>query len=665
MKKLVKIILVLILLAGSIYFISRKYFSGASSFQSIYLVPGNASFIIESDNVFDAWDKIIHSNAWKKVGKVPYFSELNKDIESLDSLLSKNKTLLKIFAHRKVMISCHEYKPKKHDFLFVLNIGKAAGFRNPETLITSVLGDKYPLTKRNYKEFVIYELLNKKSGEMYFFSFLQDKAIISTKYTLIEASISEMEKMSLGRNLDFIDVSKLISGKGLFNIYINYNYFTGYLENMLGKSTPGIHSLRRQLTFSAFAFDIKNDGSLTLEGYTSIDDSVPSFFKSAINSGESGLESASLIPDRISSLVKIGFQDAAAYYLQSVENLSSNETNSYRQNIEKLEKKLKINVNENIFSWIDDEVVLLQTQPSNLGKNNEFALIVKGKNETDPVKNLDFLEHQIKKNSPVKIKYVNYEEYSIRYISFPGLLKLLFGKMLSKIEKPYYTIIDEYVIFSNHPQTVKNIIDDYKKDNVLAHSDSYRSFVSQFDNKNSAFSYIDIPVFFNGLKDFVSPVTWEKINRQKSVITCFPQAGIEFDESNSLLHTLISVRYKDAPENYALQQFDNEFITLFAAETNNEDTVVVAETWYEPEIIIDNLDSRELEGLFDDGTLKFTVGLKNGLKHGIYKEYFNNGEIHIKGKFKNDLKEGDWKLYDENGALLESKEFVEGIEQSR
>jgi hypothetical protein len=661
MKKLTKIILTLIVLAGIIYFISRKYFSGESSFQSIYLVPENASFIIESDNVFEAWDKIIHSNAWSKIGKVPYFSNLNKDIESLDSLLNKNKPLLKIIGHRKVMASCHEYKPKKNDFLFIVNVGKAAGFRNPEKLISSFLGDKYPLTKRNFKETVIYELLNKKSGEMYFFSFLQDKAIISTNYTLVEASIDQMGKMSLGRNLDFINVSKHISGKGLFNIYINYRYFTGTLENMLGKSTPGIHSLRRQLLFSAFTFDIKSDGSLSLEGYTSINDSVPSFFNSAIHGGKSGFESSSIIPDRISSLVKIGFQDAANYYLQSVENLNNYDTDSYQQDIQKLEKKLKIDVKENIFGWIDDEIVLLRTQPSNLGKNNEFALIIKGKNETDPVKNLDFVAHQIEKNLPVKIKQVNYEEYSIHYISFPGLLKLLFGKMLSKIEKPYYTFIGEYVIFSNHPQTLKNIIDDFKKDKVLANSENYKSFVNQFSNKNSAFSYIDIPVFFNSLKDFVSPSTWAKINRQKKVITCFPQAGFEFGENDNLLQLLINVKYKDVPEDFVPQQFDNEFLTLFANETNNADTIIKTETWYEPEIIIDNLDSRELSGYFDDGKLKFNVGLKSGLKHGNYKEYYNNGEIHVKGRFKNDRKDGEWKLYDENGTLIESKEFAEGI----
>lgn len=663
MKKTVKIILILLLLGGIAYFAGKRLFSGESSFQSVYLIPENASFIIESDNILDAWDKIVYSKAWGKIGKVPYFSELNKDIEGLDSLLNNNRKLFKIFAKRKILISCHEYRPGKNDYLFVLNIGKVAGFRNPEKILSSVLGDKYPLTKRKFKDNTIYELLNKKSGEMYYFSLLRDKAVISTTYTLIEASINEIEKMRLGRNLDFIDVSKHVSGKGLFNIYINYKTFTGFLENMLGKTTPGIHSLRKQLAFSAFAFDIKSDGSIALEGYNSMHDSVPSFFKSAIEAGEGGFSTPEIIPDRISSLVKIGFNNATDYYLQSMENLKSYEAQSYQENIENLEKKLKIDVEENLFSWMDDEIVLLQTQPSNLGRNNEFALIIKGKNDTDPLQNLDFIAHQIEKNTPVKIKQVKYDDYLIRYISFPGLLKLLFGKMLSKIEKPYYTIIGEYVVFSNHPQTLKNIIDDYKSKTVLEQSDDFTNFLNQFSNNNSAFAYVDVPVFFNGLKDFMSSTTWEKMNRQKSVITCFPQAGIEFGESSGLLHTIINVRFSDKPENYIIPTFTNDFVTLFQSESASPEPVKKENNWFEPEIIIDNLDQREMNGYFEDGTLKFTVGLKEGLKHGTYKEYYPNGEVKVKGKFKNDLKESEWKLFDEKGNMIESKVFKNDVEQ--
>jgi hypothetical protein len=399
-----------------------------------------------------------------------------------------------------------------------------------------------------------------------------------------------------------------------------------------------------------------------LDGYTGVNDSIVSFYSMAQKTGSGGLKSAEIIPEKAASFVKISFQDASEYYQKIMNDLSGIEYESYKENIKKIEKKLKINVEENIFSWIDDEIVLLQTQPSNLGKDNEFALIIKGKNETEPLKNLDFLANQIEKNSPVKIKQVTYEGYSIRYISFPGLLKLFFGKTIGKIDKPYYTLIGQYAIFSNHPQTIKNIIDDYKQGKTLKNSNNFNSFKDKFENKSSAFAYIDVPVFFNNLKEFVSPMTWEKLNQNKQVITCFPRTGFQIRETESLLHLAIKTEYYETPDNFVVQQFDNDFISLFSTETISDDTVIMTNDWFNPEIIINDLDSRELNVNYDNGKLKYSVDLKNGIKSGSYKEYFENGNIRVKGRFKNDLKEGDWKLYDDQENIIEKKVFNKGVE---
>jgi hypothetical protein len=662
MKKIFKTLFVLLLVGAGIYFLINYLFSGRSTFQSIYLVPENSVFIIETDDAYDAWGKIIHSKSWEKIGHVPYFSELNKELENLDSLLSTKKALLKIISKRKILVSLHEYQPKKYDYLFILNVGNAAGLRNPEKLISSVLGENYPLTKRDYKGSSVYELLDKKSGEMYFFSFIKDKIALSTNFKLVEASIDEENKMALGRDLEFIDVSKRITGKGLFNVYINYSHFPQFLESKLGKITPGIQQLRHQLTYSAFSFDIGSDGLISLEGYTDVNDSVASFYTMALETGSGGLKSAEIIPNGAASLVKISFTDAAEYYHKTIADLNAPEYLGYKDNIEKIEKKLKINVEENIFSWIDDEIALLQTQPSNLGKDNEFAVIIKGKNESDPLKNLDFLAHQIQKNTPVKIKEVIYEGYQIRYISFPGLLKMFFGKTIGKIDKPYYTLIGEYAVFSNHPQTIKNIIDGYRQGKVLEYSDSFDVFKSRFENKSSAFAYINVPVFFNNLKEFVSIATWDNLNSNKNIITCFPRIGFQINEKDKLLHLLIKAEYDETPEKFAVQRFENDFISLFTSENSLEDTVENVDEWYNPAIIINDLDSRELKVNYENGNLKYSIDLKNGLKHGTFKEYFEDGTLRIKGRFKNDLKDGDWKLYGEDGNIIEEKVFDIGKE---
>jgi hypothetical protein len=663
MKKLLKILLFLAIFLLLLLVANRYLLSGRSSYQSIYLVPANAAWIIESDDPFGAWNKIIHSEAWNTIGHIESMAELDADFKEIDSVFNDQIFLLKILGKKQVMISCHEYQPGKFDYLYILNLGKITRLRNPEKIIASFLGNEYPITKRNYKNQDIYEMHDRESGEMYTFCFIHDKIMFTTTYKLIEASLDETDKMTLGRDLDFINVSKRISGKGLFDLYINYTYFPGYLKWLFGKTSAPITDLKKQLSYSAFAITINAEGLITLDGYTAVRDTVSSFYSSVLHAGNGGFNSSRIIPARIASLIKISFENASDYYRNSMANLNKQEFNTYSETLQKLEKKLKINVEDNLFSWMDDEIVLLQTQPSNLGRSNEFAAIIESKNENDARTNMAFIAKQIKKNSPVKVKSVPYQGYTIYYISFPGLIKALFGKTLEKIDRPYYTQIDNYVIFSNHPQTLKNIIDDYTDGKTLDETSSYAHFTRRFDRKSSAFMYLDIPVLFSNMQEFLSTDAWQKLLKNKPYITSFSQAGIQIDGSDNLLRLRLVAQYSGQTENYSLPHFDGSFQELFSQPDSTQAQDQKEPAWFNPEIIINDLDAKKMDVTDENGKLLYVIELKNGIKQGSYKAYYPNGTLKVSGRYKNDLQQGRWKLFDENGNPSEEKEFLNGIEK--
>ena len=43
---------------------------------------------------------------------------------------------------------------------------------------------------------------------------------------------------------------------------------------------------------------------------------------------------------------------------------------------------------------------------------------------------------------------------------------------------------------------------------------------------------------------------------------------------------------------------------------------------------------------------------KNGLREGIAKTYYENGNLKFEGTFKNGVLDGSWKSYYENGDLM-------------
>jgi hypothetical protein len=662
MKKVIRTIFWLILIAGIVIFGYIFLIQPETGYQSIYLVPENAAFIIESDRPFKAWDNIIHSKAWNRLRTNVFLAKLDTNIRSLDSLISSKRILFKLLGSRKVLASAHSYNGR-YDFLYIIDLKKFSKFRDINKYLQKVLGDDFRLTQRNYKGLEIYELYDVKSSEMYYFSLVKNQLIFSKVYILMEASIDQMDELIIGRDLNYIEVSKKISGKGLFRIYINYKYFDDYIGNLLGKTNEFISTLSRSLYYSGISFDIDESALMKLTGFTTVNDTVSSYFMAILNSGKGSQSILNVIPKRTASYICLGFDDMISLYENLEESMGEEFSKDYQGAIQKIEKRLKINMEKNFFNWIDNEIAFIQTQPSNLGKENEFAVIFKAKNKNIAENSLDYITKQIKKNTPVKFKEINYNEYKVNYLHIPGFFKIILGKLLSKLEKPYFTIIDKYVIFSNHPQTLKSIIDDYKSGNTLANSVEFYNFSKNFSNKSSVFIYIQTPLLLTNLKEFVGPKTWLNLQKNKEYITSFPQIGFQVNNADDLFKLDFAAQYYEQVEEFKPAYYDIDNIITESVDTGkiiqeNESVDLARES----EIVIDDLDVKKHEEYYDNGQLKLTVGLKNGLKHGNFKEFYENGTLKIKGKYKENKKTGIWNYFNEQGKLIEEREFAEGEE---
>lgn len=72
-------------------------------------------------------------------------------------------------------------------------------------------------------------------------------------------------------------------------------------------------------------------------------------------------------------------------------------------------------------------------------------------------------------------------------------------------------------------------------------------------------------------------------------------------------------------------------------------------------------EEKELNGICyaynKDGVLVGVASYKDGVKHGTWKVWRNNGTIAYKIKYKDGKKVGKWKVYDEDGNLLAVREF--------
>jgi len=164
----------------------------------------------------------------------PYFGELTASANSLDSLLADNATLFELFGSRHVLTSAHVYRPSVYDFLFIVDLEKAAKLKFLQHHLTNLSSKGFRVTKRNFEGTSITELYDKLTRKTLYLSFIENLMLCSYVHTLVESAIHQnihqKDDPAIGRDFRYINISQRIGGGGMFNVYMQYAFLDEYMR---------------------------------------------------------------------------------------------------------------------------------------------------------------------------------------------------------------------------------------------------------------------------------------------------------------------------------------------------------------------------------------------------------------------------------------------------
>lgn len=627
--------------------------SPKTNLQSIYLIPEDAVFIIESEKPVESWSKVSESEAWRHLQKNDYFAQLTENIQKVDTVFNNNHRLFEFFDDRSLFISIHMISKKDYGICYVLDLKKLAKLKLLKTYLNTLLNENYTMSKRNYHGHEILEVYDRKNKETIHLAFIKNQLVASYTHTLVEASIDQYEEPKLGRDLDFLEVNTKVGYEDLFRVYLQYNFLDDYYGRFSNTPNDWIDRVSTNFLFSGFHFDLDKNSTITANGFTNISASNHNYLSALQKSGKGSRSIASIAPQRTALYLSYGFDSFSEFYanFEKVQQENPEQFESYQAGIQKVEKFLKIDVKENFVSWIGEEMALLQ-MPSKLNENvNDLALVLKTNNAENANTHLDFVLKQIKKKTPVKFKAIDYKGYPINFLSIKGFFKILLGNRFKQFDKPYFTQIRDYVVFSNSPNTLKNLIDDLQAGNVLSSTHAYREFEKRFKSESSLFIYSNVPLMYNTLKSAADASTQRKLQKNRDLIVCFPQIGFQLTPEDDLFESRLVVNYEEVVETKPEKQTPKS--TVFE-KVSEEITEAVFDL---NPIYPSDLTATSFEKKNKDGRIWFEVDLKDGLKHGSYTEYHSNGAKKITGRFRKDVQVGVWRYFDAEGELKLKKRF--------
>jgi hypothetical protein len=665
MKKFILWSVALILLGGG-GFLAWHFFSPYKKIDIYSSVPGNPIFILETNNSYEMWEKLTDSKVWSVLRKHDLFSKFGDGIEAMDTIIHGNETLSKYIGKRYMIVSMHLLQKGKYDFLYTIDLRRISKLLPAKEMLKGLLSD-YDVQDINFKHTTLFKLRDIENDIVIYISFQENLLLASFTQRLLEHAIDQIDHPKFSTDMNFISIRERLKENGMFRLYINYSQVDDYLNSMLVMPDPNLRQLSRSLFYTGLAFDITKDDLIQCEGYTNFNDTIVSSFRAMIRSGSGKTGLADVLPQQTASSVSIGFDRFTLYFDNMLANMQEAPKNysDYEASMKQVEKFLKINIRDNLLSWVADEAAMVHLAPMGLGKSNEFAVFLKTRDIDDAKKNLDFISNQIRKRTPVKFQQVEYNGYTINYLSIKGFFKMMLGRYFQKLDKPYYTFIEDYVVFSNHPQTLKVIIDGVVNDKLLADRDDYNAFANNFSRRSNIFSIINTNQFYKSLQGTVNASTWAGYEKNKDYILCFPYIGFQLEEDGAMFKTKLQIQFSEKPE----QTLISEIIT--------PDSARVADTAYLPisdaneakvntflsnaeEYVSDDPNAKVYLETYSNGKTKVEFELKDGFRDGDFTEYYENGELKIKGQYSHDKKEGVWKIYDETGELLMRVKFVDG-----
>jgi antitoxin component YwqK of YwqJK toxin-antitoxin module len=659
-KRSLLFLIITFIISFGLYQVYVFYFDNNDNIQSIYLVPKDAVYIIESQKPINNWDDISKSDIWKHLNTNTYFNTLAKNLNKLDTIFKQKQGVFNRIGNREILISAHVYAPKQYGFLYVVDLQKIAKLNVVKNNLNTVINTNYKVSKRQYNEHEITEIYDLKNHETLYISFIKNQMIASYSHTLVEASIDQYSNPEIGRNLNFIEVKKHVGYNDMFRLYFQYDYLDEFVN--VFSDTPGdlTKTLSKSLEFSGFSFDLEKN-AIVANGITNTNNQASTYLKALQKSGQGKRTIKNIVPKNTAIYLSFGFKSFEDFYsnFETIQKENPEQFKSYVEGTSQIESFLKINLKTHFMSWIDDEIALIQLHSNVSDSKKDVALILKTKAIDDAKDNLDFILEQIRKRTPVKFKEVNYKGYAINFMSIKGFFKILLGDLFSNIEKPYFTIIEDYIIFSNEPNTLKSIINAYTNKETLNYFKPFNDFDNRFDNKSSVFAYINTPNLYNTAYDFVDIATKKQLKTNKDYFICFPQIGIQLTPSKNDFKSQVILEYQTPDKVKSSYTFDDAkpktvitTPTSLTEENINKDTVFNI-----PELYPSDLTAKLFTKKYSNGNTKFSVELKDGLKHGSYEAYYQNGNLKISGKYRKDKQVGTWKAYDINENLIFKTRF--------
>ncbi len=655
------------LLIYLLYLVASFFLWEEERIQGFYLIPEDAIFFMEMDKPIKNLEVLAESQIWDHFQTQPQIREMSAKLNSVDSLFQDDTDLFKRIGDRDLIISAHMIAQDDYAFLYIADLRKWSRLSLLKSNINQFFREGYEVTSRTYKEVEITEVTDQETFETLSLAFIKNQLIASYTPQLVEKSVDASINPQIGRNLQFLEVQRQVRKDDLFRFYLNHQLLSDYWQVFSKEESAIIQTLEEYFDFSGFKVDVEDDRLLVAQGASNGNGTLQNLITALDEAGTGSIDATTVLPQETALYASFGFNsflDLHDNFYGLLEERQPEMVKEYRTNRKKVENFLDIDLQADFYNWMGDELALVQCgnpgqgsgQPA-FGDKEGLAVVIKANDIAFAKASLEKIQEKIRKKTPVKFQEVPYRDHKINYLQIKGFFQLILGSLFEDIEKPYYSIIDEFVVFSNSPRTIKLFIDGYEDRTSLIGDETYREFVDHFSSQSNIFLYVNTNKLANASERYLTPSSRQQLRENRSFYSQFTHLGLELKAEKKSFETRMVIAYDPDYDIEAIELEERtRKIPLDLVNVKKEE-IDKATVFDIPPIFPSDFTASYYEEKHLNGKTKMKVRLKDGIPDGRYRSYYFDGQLRISGRFDEGEQAGRWKAYLRNGTLFHKKRF--------
>ena len=519
MKKQIIITLILLLAtvyATVVYFINLNT-PGMRTSKVMQVIPDNAALIFEFNNEKGFYD-IFNGNKLfvSIIGK-----QKLDELDTLKNLLLQNPSLEKYFSGQNIFVSLHP--SKTDDIGLMLTISSGNGFD------ASMLED---LSKLPNSGFVVTPLkIPGGQGYTIYINSLKERFYITSKgddifsgsfsKDLIDSSLNHKNKKE---RKSFELLSEQQSTNSLANLYINFEQISPLLDQSFqNKNTDILKTLRMLSGLATLSLNYRNE-ALMFNGSTTIkQNEVIGYLNLFINQQPIVNHLKDVFPSTTAYSINFGVSDPLKFTTDlSAFNLKA----GFGSEKDKLLNKIKAETGKNFKKDFNNLLA------------NEFAVVTTRYFEK-------FAIVSVKNGAKVKSLLSSVSTMSDEnsgQLNYEKLPFFLLGDALNTFKRPYFTVIDNYLIFANSIGELKSYNDIYINRKFLGKNEQNNQFNNLLAERSNISYFLNLKNIQPILERDLYPTIYQTFRSKEQSLKDFYAVSVQLSAGDKNFYTNICLK---------------------------------------------------------------------------------------------------------------------------